>query len=1151
MPGPGTVSPDTFTYTATTAAGSSVGTVTVNIVPVASSPVAFSDAYSTPAGVALNIGGRGVLANDAVSNTAATSLVQGLPGLTLNANGSFSYTPAGVGAFEFKYLAVDGSNSNVTTATITVFDPASPLVVVNTNDSGSGSLRAALAYANSTAGSDTITFAIPAGPMGPPFVIAPMTQLPALSGGTTIDGLSQTGAGAGSPNVVLSGANMPLDSNGLVLNGSGNVVSGLVINNFGTASFTGGSAVVMAGNGNRVEASFLGTAPDGASPAAVRTYTGVRISGSNNRVGGLSMGMRNVIAGNSQGVWLTAGTANVIAFNNIGVNYLGNAVVPALAGSPAHGNEFGVLVDSGSGAVIGLAPGLSNVISGNLTGVQLRGGSNTQIAGNHIGLDGLGSFAIPNGDGISAYNTVTGTTIGGVTTGHTNHIAGNDAWGINLDGVAVTNTSVFNNWVGLNPGGNAVPNLAGGIRNNVASGTKIGEPGRRNIISGNADPGFTQGGPGIVVTGFAAIRPVIKSNRIGTTPDGQTARPNRFSGVQLQGAAMVGGSATAGEGNVISGNGRLATSQGTGIELLTGSSGSEIQGNEIGRTATGLPLGNAYSGITAYDSASSLSIGGDTPTLFNNIGYNQGPGIAVYTVGAGPRPSEIEIRGNRIFQNLGLGIDLDNDGITANDAGDGDTGLANDQQNFPVLTSAVNNGSSTDVGVNLASLAAGDTFRIRFYASGSCDASGNGEGENMIGIADVVQPGGGVTLAAIVPIGQHLTATATDSDGNTSEFSACRQVTAPPPPPATITSVTPNPSAPGFGQQLWIRGTNLPGVSPADVILNVGGGADYAAQNIWHMSPTLVIARFYLGIVQPSGPGSVRVKSPDGTNVSNSFPVTLSATPGAPTITAVATSCGGGGFLSSINAGGSIGISAEGIDSSGVTAVFTPTSPAGAPIEMPVVSTCGSGTPGMAVTVNVPNFMTLSNTQVNVQLKTRVNDFNGGLTSALSAPHSMTVTTSLSLVGPAGGPGGGTNQGPYYCPAGFPASGVRVATNDTPVNDIWGGVNYAVTAAELMCNNGSSTTKFGGGPTANTALQCAPGELLVGIFGAVDGNVLGAIGPRCQNPAGGSINQPWAARPGGGTPFTLDCPANQVVVGGQANSGAVLDNLALVCGPKP
>ncbi len=68
-----------------------------------------------------------------------------------------------------------------------------PTVVVNTNDSGPGSLRNAIVYANATAGTETITFNIPEAGPDSPAVITPATPLPALTSPVVIDGASQPG----------------------------------------------------------------------------------------------------------------------------------------------------------------------------------------------------------------------------------------------------------------------------------------------------------------------------------------------------------------------------------------------------------------------------------------------------------------------------------------------------------------------------------------------------------------------------------------------------------------------------------------------------------------------------------------------------------------------------------------------------------------------------------------------------------------------------------------------------------------------------------------------------------------------------------------------------------------------------------------------
>jgi parallel beta-helix repeat protein len=151
----------------------------------------------------------------------------------------------------------------------------------------------------------------------------------------------------------------------------------------------------------------------------------------------------------------------------------------------------------------------------------------------------------------------------------------------------------------------------------------------------------------------------------------------------------------------------------------------------------------------------------------NSVHSNTGAGIVI-TAGTGNR-----IQGNSIYDNGGLGIDLGGNGITPNDAGDTDTG-PNNYQNFPVLASVLG-GSTTRIQGSLNSTP-DTTFILDFYASSGADPSGYGEGERYLGAASVTTDAVGngsfdVKLKAQTGLGEFVTATATDPQGNTSEFS--------------------------------------------------------------------------------------------------------------------------------------------------------------------------------------------------------------------------------------------------------------------------------------------------------------------------------------------------------------------------------------------
>ena len=577
-------------------------------------------------------------------------------------------------------------------------------------------------------------------------------------GGLT--GVTRGGSCTGPCNVITEG--------GLLLAGSNNTVQG---NRIGTDA-TGTKSL---GESNRAVAIQPYERRDEPCNKAV-----------DNRVGGTEPGAGNLIAGSdTDGVfisgYLSAGvvpvtcgplpTGNRVEGNLIGTDVTGTKTTDGTGRS--FGNARGVIEDSGSGDVIGgPIAAARNVISGNAgVGVLIVDnvlcGCGNVVQGNLIGTDITGTKDLGNGfDGIDAGDANSGALRDTV-------IADNVVSGNGSRGLFVANGSslrVVGNKIGTNATGTAaIPNDADGVEwlspGPASSGGDgaIGGPtaGERNVVSGNQ-------GHGIVIDPFAGSVSIL-NNFVGTDVTGTARLANGGDGVQISSGHQLG---APGAGNVISGNG------GRGVRVYPSGSGSTaIQANKIGVTKDGAAtLGNAGSGIV-IEGATDVHVGGTGAGEGNVIAGNGGDGVAV-GFGAFPNP----ILGNSIFrngdQNDDLGIDLIgylDDGVTYNDPGDGDTG-ANMQQNFPVITSAVGNAVSGTL-----NSAAGRTFRIEVFSNSGvapCDSSGNGEGETFVGTTNVTTDASSnqsftVTLAVPLPSGAAVTATATDPDGNTSEFSQC------------------------------------------------------------------------------------------------------------------------------------------------------------------------------------------------------------------------------------------------------------------------------------------------------------------------------------------------------------------------------------------
>jgi len=325
--------------------------------------------------------------------------------------------------------------------------------------------------------------------------------------------------------------------------------------------------------------------------------------------------------------------------------------------------------------------------------------------------------------------------------------------------------TIAGNVIGLDPTGHFVPgdffSQGTGIWNESGSSVLIGgpNPADRNLISGNRG----NGSGGIYAQSGVTT---IQGNYIGTDASGSLALPNGF-GVNCNFASVVVGGSGAGEGNLISGNGA-----GIGLQACTSST---IRGNLIGTDATGTaPLGNPGSGISAI-SFSVATIGGLGAGEGNTIAFNgiSGVGTAGLAIETG---SKVSIRGNTIYGNVPLGIDLgdfndDTLGPTPND----DT-EADNIQNYPIISS-VDYGASTTVHAAFHSQPSA-TYDIDFYSDPAClsHPPALNQGQDLAGTTQVTtDASGNATIDFVLPVvlaaGQPVTAIATDGTGWSSEFS--------------------------------------------------------------------------------------------------------------------------------------------------------------------------------------------------------------------------------------------------------------------------------------------------------------------------------------------------------------------------------------------
>jgi hypothetical protein len=307
----------------------------------------------------------------------------------------------------------------------------------------------------------------------------------------------------------------------------------------------------------------------------------------------------------------------------------------------------------------------------------------------------------------------------------------------------------------------------------------FGGTGASAITIGGPQPADRNLLPSVVLDVVAGA--TVEGNLIGTDATGAATlpAPDNYNRIWIN---SVGGT-TFIRGNVVSGAG----GGGGGVIIGDGSPSAFetiLQGNFIGTDATGtVDLGNGF-GIEV--DTTDVTIGGTGPGEGNVIAFNGG-GVWV-----GPNGKRCTIRGNSIHSNArqipyapgGILLfnpspPLDYLSPLPNDPGDADTG-ANERQNFPVITSVVSSladGGTTTI-TGLLNSTPNTLFELDFYSNPSCLHWPRSyvEGETYLGSDQVTTDGNGdAPINVILPVtlepGARVAATATDPDGNTSEFS--------------------------------------------------------------------------------------------------------------------------------------------------------------------------------------------------------------------------------------------------------------------------------------------------------------------------------------------------------------------------------------------
>lgn len=428
--------------------------------------------------------------------------------------------------------------------------------------------------------------------------------------------------------------------------------------------------------------------------------------------------------------------------------------------------------------------------------IHLSGGnaSHNRIAGNFLGTNAANSFLwSTRSDGVhlrygprynvigcgsyNASNEYLPCTSQAAFNAARNIVSGNGSHGIYLDG-DVSQTRITGNFIGLKQDGStALKNRSDGLDyNHGPQENWLGGPlpGEGNVISGNGSDGIE------LSHGETVTANHLVGNFFGTDAAGMAALPNSHCGISLEDFA----SGNTISGNVLSGNGA------NGIRVYVYSSNNTISDNLIGVGADGVsPLPNGWDGSTGRGRHGILITGASQYTTVerNVIAHNYEEGIRLSLwqesrYGVWGETYFNTIRENSIYENQGVGILLQSD----IDPSTGQTVTANQGVPDPNIYEA-----HTTLVSGMA--CPGCIVEIFIADKSQVNDPGNdnwGEGKTFIGRGIAAGNGAFAVQVSGVSSGQLVTGTATDSLGNSSQFSRNTLVSGGPPPP------TPTPAPP-------------------------------------------------------------------------------------------------------------------------------------------------------------------------------------------------------------------------------------------------------------------------------------------------------------------------------------------------------------------